>query len=332
MQKRKKQLLGLSGLAVVGLMTAVALSLPASAVDNATGNQGTTVTVRVAENGASSRITSPLNGAQIVDPAAQATVATGNIAKLNATLRYKGADGQMVEKTYPEMDATGQDLVSFPLGLPLGETEYTLKVVATGVNGTVLEDTVTFTYRALSVVSKGETSKDHDPIVRLTANGSVKKVQIQAYTQGSNPKEVFVSEDGGSEALVLAQSDFTNGEAAVTLPFTKYGAKAGTYEVVAIAYGDNNEIISMNRVTVKYNPSGTPGPVDPNDPNNPNNPDDPNNPTNPDDPNTPDTPSTGSMLWDNLNISSMDYLLTGLIAFSAVAGFAVYLVFRKNRR
>lgn len=331
MQKRKKQLLGLSGLAVVGLMTAVALSLPASAVDGAaTGNQGTTVTVRVAENGASARITSPLRGAQLTVASTRATVATGNIAKLRATLTYKDVDGKTVEKTYPEIDATGQDSVSFNLDLPLGETEYTLKVVATGVNGTVLDDTVTFTYRALSVVSKGETSKDHDPIVRLTANDSVKTIQIQAYTQGSNPKEIFVGEGGASEALVLKRDALdASGQVAVTLPFTKYGAKAGTYEVVAIAYGEDNKIISMNRVTVKYNPSGTPGPVDPNDPNTP---DDPNNPNNPDDPNTPDTPSTGSMLWDNLNISSMDYLLTGLIAFSVVAGFAVYLVFRKNRR
>jgi hypothetical protein len=47
---------------------------------------------------------------------------------------------------------------------------------------------------------------------------------------------------------------------------------------------------------------------------------------------TPDTPNTGMLSIGDLNISRIDYLVTGLIAFGVAAGFALALIYRKSRR
>jgi len=309
MQKRKKQLLGLCGLAIVGVVTAVALSLPASAYDadgdgsDETDGSSVTVTVNVAENGASVRITSPKHNEVVTESQIPLTLVTSHVTSVQPILTYKAANGQMVEKNLDVIYPEGQATVTRMITLPQGDTEYTLKVVATGTNGTVVEDSITFSYRAMSVTTKGEVAENDDPIIYIAANGSVYRFQIQAYAQDGTAKPVFVNAEGEQEALVFGRDALDeNGKMSVTLPFAKYKAQAGTYDVAVVAYDEAGNVISMNRVEVKYSPK------------------------------TPDVPGTGSMLLDNLNISRMDYLLTGLIAFGAVAGFAVYLVFRKSRR
>lgn len=305
MQKRKKQLLGLSGLAVVGVVTALAIALPASAVDSTTGEQGTTVTVTVKpdENTSDIRIVSPKNGEQFTEKDIQVTVSTVNIKNMQLIMTYPGEDGRTIQQTFSDPRSNDGELSAvFNISLPRAEVEYDLKVVGTGTNGATLDDAITISYRAVSVISKGETAENNDPIIHIKANNAVHKLQIQAYTQnGAEP--VFVNANGEQEAMILGRDALDeNGNVMVTLPFAKYNAKAGTYDVVVVAYDENGKIVSMNHVEIKYSPKA------------------------------PEVPGTGSMLLDNLNISHMDYLLTGLIAFGAVAGFAVYLVFRKNRR
>lgn len=317
MQKRKKQLLGLSGLAVVGIMTGVALCLPASAYDadmvtdsreegTSTGSKGTTVRVEVRPDEKTSdvRIVSPKNGEQVTSNKVQVTVSTINIESMQLVMSYKGEDGREITQTFNDPRSSASELSAvFDVSLPLGETDYSFKAVATGTNGATLEDAITISYRAVSVVSKGETAENNDPIIHITANEAVNKLQVQVYTKDGDSKPLFVNSDGEQEALILGRDVLDeNGHIALTLPFEKYKAQAGTYIVAVVAYDAEGKVISMNRVEVKYSPKA------------------------------PETPSTGSMLLDTLNISRMDYLLTGLIAFGAVAGFAVYLVFRKNRR
>ena len=76
MKKTKKQLLGLAGLAAVGIMTAVAYGMPApdaSAIDN------TTVNVQVSEGAPSNIFVSPRDGSE-----------TAN-AKVNVVTNYSQA-------------------------------------------------------------------------------------------------------------------------------------------------------------------------------------------------------------------------------------------------
>ena len=97
--------------------------------------------------------------------------------------------------------------------------------------------------------------------------------------------------------------DPETGELLIDLPFKEYGVPEGDYRAVVVTYDENDVILSIDTVPFTYKLRG----------------------------NTPEVPNTGSML-ENLNISRLDYLLTGLIAFGAVAGFAIYLICRKNRR
>lgn len=305
MQKRKKQLLGLSGLAIVGIVTAVALAMPANAEgsDPEVRDGAVQVQVTVESSRVDVHIVSPKAGETITEGKTQFTLTASRAKTIQPYLSYIDAQGVKQEIALPVIDAEGKTTITGELNLPTAETEYTLRVVATNVNGVTASDEVTFTYRAVSVVSKGESAENADPIIHITANSTVNKLQIQAYTQGGDPMPVFVNSDGTQEAIILGRDALDEyGHVMVTLPFTKYNAKAGTYDVVVVAYDAEGNVISVNRVTVEYKPK------------------------------TPEVPGTGSMILDNLNISQMDYLLTGLIAFGAVAGFAIFLVFRKNRR
>ena len=67
------------------------------------------------------------------------------------------------------------------------------------------------------------------------------------------------------------------------------------------AYDKNGNIISVKTTPVEYTPA------------------------------TPELPNTGSLVG-GLNISRLDYIVTGLIAFALISGFAVYLALRKSRR
>ena len=189
---------------------------------------------------------------------------------------------------------------------------YELTLTVHGANDSKAEDKVTFRYRAVSVEFNGDTAANKDPMVKVTANKDADRFVMQLY---DGKKPLFVNADGTEEPLTFGRDVLNaNGVAMITLPFEKYGIAAGEYELATVAYNANGDIVSMNTTKVKY----TAGATNPGD--------------NTNDPDTPDVPGTGAMLFGNLNISRADYLVTGLIAFSAMIGFAMYLVFRKSRR
>lgn len=88
------------------------------------------------------------------------------------------------------------------------------------------------------------------------------------------------------------------------LPFAENEAANGKYTTVVVAYNAKGNIISMVNLDTEYTFIN---------------------------PDLPETPNTGFTIGD-LNISKVDYLITGLIVFGVVAGFALYLVYRKSRR
>lgn len=113
--------------------------------------------------------------------------------------------------------------------------------------------------------------------------------------------------------------------------------------------------VELNVPYVVKNPNkpGASDPLDPNKPGRPNNPNTPNVPINPggpdrpggsdepgkpgepDKPGTdqkPEAPGTGLNLFKDLNISRADYIVTGLVAFGVVTGFAIFLIVRRNKR
>lgn len=320
MQKTKKQLLGLAGLATVAIMTAVACAMPApgaAAVDHGyecdsaeTGNECATtgdsvnLNVTVREGNYNARFVKPRDNSVTTDKIVDVEIAYDQVDRIETLIEYKNDAGDTVNQvinTYSPTDEYGTH--TFQINTETfsdSDRDYKLTVRAYNAYGGMREDVVTFKYRAVAAEIKGN-AENGDPNLEVSINEDVEKISVLAYDKAGNP--LFVDENGKEAPIVLDRSaiDPTTGKILVQLPFEKYGAQPGEYTVTVSAYNADDEIISMVTVPVKYAPA------------------------------TPETPNTGSLFGD-LNITRVDYILTGLIAFSLVAGFALYLVCRKNHR
>lgn len=189
---------------------------------------------------------------------------------------------------------------------------YTLVVEGTDSDGATDLDTVNFYYYPVT----GEVAKDgdnyyldvnYDPNDPGTGSGG-EVTTITAtiyYPDGvtplpfANPIEIPVNPDGKTR---------------VELPFAEYGLDDGDYVVEITAYGEDGSQLNKEPygLTVQYKASGgedTPGTI------------------------VPDTgaPDTGG-LFQNANISSTDYLITGLIIFGLVAVAGVVFISRSNKK
>lgn len=304
MQKTKKHFLGMVGLALVALLTLVAYGLPspeASAADE--GNVD--VQVVVGEPNMNNRINAPRDGDIVVKPDLEISSSYSQASKIEYFLTYSNADGQEVRVpvgSFTPTENSGVNTFTVNLDGYGGFNNYRLTSVAYGNNGAQREDTVAFAYRAINVYYNG-LNDNEDPQLKAEVNEKVDKIQVQVYDKDNNP--VFVDENGVEHPIIVDKSaiDPETGELLIDLPFKEYGVPEGDYRAVVVTYDENDVILSIDTVPFTYKLRG----------------------------NTPEVPNTGSML-ENLNISRLDYLLTGLIAFGAVAGFAIYLICRKNRR
>lgn len=333
MHKTKKQLLGLAGLAIVAVMTAIAISLPAP--DAAAADSSTTqIKVRVGEMATSVSFVTPQDGSRTVNPVVPVSVTYSEATKITYTLYLLDDNGaELSGKTYDlgtfTLDGSGEDKREFDLSTvnlatdnKFGYGHYKIKALATG-NGLTADSVTRFRYSAMIVTNTGKTDASGDPIFEIEIAPDVDLVQMQAYDAVNGSKYIFTDANGANAPLHLDRSmiDPATGKITVTLPFAKFNAPSGRYTIHSVAYryneqdGKYEEIPPAHETTISYTKGG--GSTT--------------DPTDPEDPDTPDTPNTGAVL-DDMNISRLDYLLTGLIAFGAVAGFAIYLIHRRDRR
>ncbi len=322
MRKTKKQLLGLAGLAAVGIMTAVAYAMPSpnAAAANEYGyecndndsdptndcakyDSGSQVQVTVTEGNPAISTLHPQDGSTFIDPLVEIATNYSEVTKIDYYLTYVDQNGstQRVDlNSYSPTETSG--IHKFEVDITqYGYGEYTLHSTAHGYNGAVREDTVKFNYRAIRANFTGETADNGDPVLKIESNNDVDKLLVSIYDKSGKP--LFVDENGKEVPIKLDRDDIdpTTGEVLVTLPFEQYGAPAGEYTAVVVAYNDKDAIISMVTATTDYKFI------------------------------TPEVPDTGSNFFGDLNITRVDYLITGLIVFGMVAGFALYLVCRKSK-
>ena len=320
MQKTKKQLLGFVGLAAVGVMTAVACAMPAAAADevvppSSSGDVNLTVTVRGGKNLA--RITKPLNRSTVVEPIVPVSYDFDESTNVKTYIEYVDADGIKHEELLDNFNPTEvYGTRTFDLNLDNyggREQAYTIKTVSTDQYGGTNEDAVTFNYRAVNAEFQKQPASNGDPIIDIEINSAVEQVLVSVYDKAGKP--LFTDDKGNEIPVVLNRSDIDPATGKITkiLPFGEYGAPNGKYTAVVVARNADGNTISMVTIDTDY---AIIKPVDPEKPT---------------DPDTPDTPNTGFTIGD-LNISQVDYLVTGLIVFGAVSGFALYLVYRKSRR
>ncbi len=311
MRKTRKQLLGLAGLAAVAIMTAVACGMPApdAAAEGDEGSGNMSLTVRVNEANTSLRINSPRNNSSTIDHVVKASVDFSETNKLEYYLIQKQADGSekrvdLPEHIPPQKNGTDNfDIDLDALGLTFGDIQF--HAIAHGNNNTVRDDTSVFQYSAIEANFEGA-EENRDPILGIRLNDKVDYVLVHIYDAKGNP--LFVDENGDEVPIKLNRDEIdpTTGKILTTLPFEKYDAESGDYRAVVVAYNDADQILSMVTAATTY--------------------------LTPEDAVIPEIPNTGSLRIGNLNITRLDYLLTGLIAFAVVASFAIVLVYRKNRR
>lgn len=342
MRKTKKQLLGLAGLGVVGIMTAIAYGMPtpdAAATEgyvqgtayvtdsNAAANGGSDVDLQVVigYGTTAASTTSPKNGSVVTNPELTITTNFSETLRLDYYIVRKAPNGTTYRTDLPShtpseaMGTYSRTVNLTALGVEYGDT-VTLHTRAEGPNGTIFEDSVEFSYAAISS-SAGDTADNGDPGLAVEVGESVKDLVVQVYDKDGNP--LFVDEEGEDTPIVIDPSKVdgngnikvtlpngsvanghldANGKFTITLPFEELKVPAGEYTITILGRDDRQNVLTMDRVVVKYAPTA------------------------------PEVPNTGALLFGDLNISRLDYLLTGLIAFGLVAGFAMFLICRRNRR
>lgn len=320
MKRKTKRLLGVFGLAMVVAMTAVAYALPtpeARAEDTISDSEAVTIQVKVVGPGSTANLVKPANGEVVRSNIVPVEYTFQRMKTVLTNLSCTGANGAKVEQvvdTYnvSEEDGTGTRKFNMNLNTWGVQADATCRVFLTGKSTDdkdIRDEGAAFEYRAINVDmgdsddenNKPITDEKGDPEVTIGISDEVYSLLLQVYDESGKP--VFVKGDVEEPILVSRDMfDLKNGNYKLNLPMSKYGAKSGWYELVAIAYGqDGKEVISMNVYRFYY------------------------------DAKTPNVPGTGTVM-ENLNISRADYVVTGLIAFGAVAMFGVYLVARKSRR
>lgn len=321
MKGKQKQLLGFFGLSLVTAMTAVAYSLPAPGAAAQDLNVSVTVT---AENG-SARVISPENNAVLTGRTTDVAISYNKVRSVATVVTC--VDTESKEQVFNETrnatltEVTGVHKESYTVPESLGNVTCSAKITATGLDGETYYDGVSFSFRAMNIPNPGtpddpikppvqpgeepcegpncgKFDDNNNPIVDVVVSDDVETVYVQVYDGDNNP--VFVDKNGKAVPIETTRDAFKDGKFALTLPMSSYNAKAGKYVAVLTAYNGKGEVVSTNNYWFEYMPKV-------------------------------ETPGTGSILAD-LNLSRADYLLTGLVAFGLVAGFATYLIFRKSRR
>lgn len=331
MQRRKKQLLGLASLALVIGMTAIACALPtpgAWAADEdaevpggdhlvtGEGDDGATcpgdqcegvgikviVTEQTPSDYAKIDINSPSSDSSIYDSDVQINFSYINTTpdRLTATLRR--ADGTTINVPIPS-DSCSNGTCSFKFHIPdefkatQGEGAMSYQLTVSDASGRG-DDNVRFVYRAAQMTSEDKYDKNENPIVNVILSDQVVSAIIQVYDENNNP--VFVK-DGKEVPMVLDVDKFRNGNigAEIALLMQEFGAKPGRYTAVLVARNAKGEIISLNTAKIGYR--------------------------------IPEIPGTGINMLKELNISTADYVVTGMIAFGIVTLFAIFLIVRRNK-
>lgn len=302
MKKTKKQILGIAGLAAVGVMTAVAYGMPVPGA--AAKEADTEVHVVVSEGTPSSVIASPSDGSETAKGTIEVVTNYSQAKRLEFFLSYKDASGSTVRVDLPSYTPTA-DAGTYKFSLdvtPYGFGEYELHTLVVGYDGVTREtDAVSFSYRAAVVEPETGKTEGGDPTIGVEISDDTEKVIVTIFDKDGNP---VTGKDGKPVEIELDRSDIdpSTGKILVDLPFEELGIPAGDYTAVVSAYDKDGKLISVSHVGFGYTPV------------------------------TPDTPNTGMLSIGDLNISRIDYLVTGLIAFAVAAGFAVALVYRRSRR
>ncbi|MBR2695659.1 hypothetical protein IKE86_01995 [Candidatus Saccharibacteria bacterium] len=349
MQKSKKNILGLLGLAFVAAMTVFAYFLPANGAyaEGASDSHTDVIRVTVYDQYPALKIDDPETDYVSTSPELTVKFTYENSQYVDFTLTYTelDADGNVVVDgegnpvivTVPlprfnpdpsrldptfNYDSDSNEVTINLADYNLGYGHYTLTASADSPIGKPADDYIEFDYVPTKLVQTGSADTTNDPIADVIYGDNVSIIELMPVDKNGNPileKPIVVKVEPDENG------NFNAGSQSVTFPFTSYGLETGDYDVVVTAYSGTPTVIpgeidpetgEQGEDTYVYDhliPSPrviyTLSYVQPA---------------------APDIPNTGRFLG-SLNLAASDVVITSIIAFAGVTAVAFILVGRKKK-
>ena len=306
----KKQLLGMGGLAAVVGLTAYAFTIPTPDASAASVSGQVNISVEVHNDAvAEIDVTSPVSGTITMNDTMAVSIFYSGANSINYTLTNTTtggtSSGTYVPTTAPESSSRSVVFDLNASGLGFGRYRF-----EANINDGADYAYTSFNYIPLGITFTGNHADNGDPIVQIEHAKGVQTVEIQAYDKDG--KAVFPN-----PISVTIDDPSTHSKQLFTLPLTSYGAATGDYDIIAIPKDSDGNALPM----VTGQPNTDVDYVAP---------DSPVVPDTDGDEDVPDVPKTGGFLAD-LNISSADYLVSGLIVFGIATALA-FVILRKQKK
>lgn len=299
MKIARKHALGLGCLAIVGAITAFAFTLPTGAVSVGGSVE---IMVEVYASNSETQINKPQDGEIFSEPKITFSETHSHANSVSYYLTKLNPDGtvaskvEIVEQKIEGTDVSGTSTFDLDMNNYGGTGVYIFESKLIGVDGTTHTDHVQFTYAAISA---------EEPVVSPT--GTTVKYRVN-YTTGvkSLTYQLFDSKNNAiSEPITINTTDpDAGGYMDIEIDVTNLDMDSGTYQILTIGHSEKDgagQTIGSDLVKFDY--------------------------TSPD---SPDVPDTGSLLA-SLNISRADYLITGIIGFTAISAAALFVVLKSKR-
>ncbi len=300
MQIARKHLLGLGCLAIVGAITAFATTLPTGAVS--TGGS-VNIMVEVYASSSETIIHKPQDGEIFNTPTITFSETHSHAKLVKYYLKKLNIDGSVAwTKEIEDQRIEGSDVngtTTFDLDMTEngGPGNYIFESDLVGSDNVPLKDSVRFTYAAIQAEDPTVSPTGASVSYRVNYTSGVKSLTYQIFD--ANDKAV-------SEPINVNTTDPENGgHMDIEIDVTNLDMASGKYKILTIGFGEEDGAgmnIGSSIVTFDY--------------------------TSPDSPNVPDT---GSLLAA-LNISRSDYLITGIVGFTAISIAALFIVLKSKKR
>lgn len=298
MKKTHKKILGFLGILVVVAITAFAITLPATEAQ-ATSSVTDTITVRVVENSPNVDILGINNGEIITSPFQTFTGAYSNVDKTTVRLTYEDMHGSapeefLLDEFYADFSQGEKEYDISTYIADSGYGKYTITMRGEGLDNVGDEDTIVFYYLPVTITTTYD--KENDKL----------KVDLDYDTSdNSDVKYVEIKVYDKDGTTVIKEITVAAPVTSTEIDLSDLGLETGNYKVTATAYGENGVALYDAFETWFYYEAMS----------------------------VPETANTGG-LFNNTNISSTDYLITGMVIFGlvAIAGTAYIMRSNKNKK
>lgn len=302
MKKTHKQALGFLGLVFVAAITIFAITLPSPSASATTTSVTDTIQVRVIGSVPNVEILGINNDKETLSSAQDFSVRYENSDVVTISLSYTDMDGVVHE--YP-IDTINADYSAGEANFSIQASDYgygdfIVNIRGTGADGVYDEDQVIFHYLPLTADATWD-EDDGGYNVEIDYNaedgstgetGDVASIVINVYDENGNPVKI----DGFPMTVTPPTKN-------VLIPFEDADLPSGKYTIEISSYNDNGELLyNPYIITVDYK---APKPIP--------------------------SPNTGG-LFQNLNISKTDYLVTGLIIFAIVGISGAIFVNKRSKK